>query len=1013
MILVVSITIIYGQDLGTIFQKAFNFSSGNIGNYIIAIPFLLAYVVYRKRGELHLAVSAGIQKHRYLDELVGIATCCVAIGIFFFGSTTFYALEYHIFSLIIFGAGATVVLFNITTFKKIFFAFVLASFLIPIPIEFTNALISGLNPITAILVKESLTIFGNHVTFDSAGNMPALLVQMQDGSAQLFQIGEPSSGIYSMVILSSVGLFIAYITSGKIWKRMSIWAIGFPVIFLLNAFRIFMLVSLWYNFGHDVAESYHAISGSLTIALGAFLLLFLGDKIFHIKIQHGEKTKNKYIVASIPKTTSLHHTACSKKQNVLKISTLVIITLAVLSQVSTNTTQIYATNQVSDQTNLEIGLIDSNDVKSLLPTLDGWDLQYAYRDWSLEKTLRHDLFVALKYVEKDTAEYEIFTAIDIGNYIHRLESSLTLPGRQSATILVQEDIKISDDKGRFLAYKTPDSDRIIVVLYWNQEVFLDSLEKKYVQLTVTSNTDYLVYHNLIHDKTDYEEIKKMFLSLAVPMDDYWKHDITLGKTPDGKLVLVSSSASKLEYKPVLNANTVSYDNLNLQELIEKADKFRLVDYNFVDSLEIYKIALEKDPDNIDALNGIGDSLVKLNGNESAPTYYDRVLQKDQDNTRALNGMGTVSYNLGKLDDVKLFYNKVLALDSRNTDAMIGLGAISLDLGNYDEAIQWSNKVLVIDKENPSAIALQVNAQIKIITPIDLTQKISGLSYSAYRSDQSPDYGPYPTIQQIEDDIKFLSSITERIRIYGVHGIQESIPPIAQKYGLKVDLSLLLTDDATQNSSEIDQATNLANRYPEIINSIIVSSEALHKSKVYKSTLTEEQLIDIILETKSKLNSETKVTIAEPVHIWLDHPKLAAYVDYITIHHYSYWAGIDIEEAAVTAVTAYDLVKNAFKKDVVIGETGWPSDGLTIKHAVPSPENQERFIKDFRSIANSKNIQYYLFEAFDESWKKDELLDSDIKDNTAENHWGLFYENGTMKDSLKKVLPHPVYDSSRT
>jgi hypothetical protein len=48
-VIIVATLFIYGEDLLLIFSKALVFPPGNIGNYILVIPFLFAFVVYRKR----------------------------------------------------------------------------------------------------------------------------------------------------------------------------------------------------------------------------------------------------------------------------------------------------------------------------------------------------------------------------------------------------------------------------------------------------------------------------------------------------------------------------------------------------------------------------------------------------------------------------------------------------------------------------------------------------------------------------------------------------------------------------------------------------------------------------------------------------------------------------------------------------------------------------------------------------------------------------------------------------
>ena len=49
VVIIVATLFIYGEDLLLIFSKTLVFSPGNIGNYILVIPFLSAFVVYRKR----------------------------------------------------------------------------------------------------------------------------------------------------------------------------------------------------------------------------------------------------------------------------------------------------------------------------------------------------------------------------------------------------------------------------------------------------------------------------------------------------------------------------------------------------------------------------------------------------------------------------------------------------------------------------------------------------------------------------------------------------------------------------------------------------------------------------------------------------------------------------------------------------------------------------------------------------------------------------------------------------
>ena len=78
--------------------------------------------------------------------------------------------------------------------------------------------------------------------------------------------------------------------------------------------------------------------------------------------------------------------------------------------------------------------------------------------------------------------------------------------------------------------------------------------------------------------------------------------------------------------------------------------------------------------------------------------------------------------------------------------------------------------------------------------------------------------------------------------------------------------------------------------------------------------------------------------------------------------------------------------------IVIGETGWPSDGNPNPEAVPSLENAQRYFCDVLAWSIAKNIPLFYFEAFDENWKEDGYAN-------VEKHWGLWYADGSPKLSL--------------
>ena len=99
-------------------------------------------------------------------------------------------------------------------------------------------------------------------------------------------------------------------------------------------------------------------------------------------------------------------------------------------------------------------------------------------------------------------------------------------------------------------------------------------------------------------------------------------------------------------------------------------------------------------------------------------------------------------------------------------------------------------------------------------------------------DQNP-FGPDVPIdpRQIEEDLAQLKPFTDCVRTYSVdHGLDQ-IPEIAQRHGLKVMLGLWLSSLPDLSRKQIETAVALANRYPDVIQSVVVGNEVLLRGEM--------------------------------------------------------------------------------------------------------------------------------------------------------------------------------------
>ena len=149
------------------------------------------------------------------------------------------------------------------------------------------------------------------------------------------------------------------------------------------------------------------------------------------------------------------------------------------------------------------------------------------------------------------------------------------------------------------------------------------------------------------------------------------------------------------------------------------------------------------------------------------------------------------------------------------------------------------------------------------------------------------------------------------------------------YPLKVTLGSWLDRKFAADDTEVARLIETANANADV-DRVLVGNEVL-----LRDDLSTSQLIGYIKQVKDAVH--VPVSTAEPWHVWIKHPELAASVDYITIHLLPYWEGVPVDGALKEIMMRLDQVQNAYPgKHVVIGEVGWPSNGVAIGGAHCQP-----------------------------------------------------------------------------
>src|SRR3984957_11042089 len=274
-------------------------------------------------------------------------------------------------------------------------------------------------------------------------------------------------------------------------------------------------------------------------------------------------------------------------------------------------------------------------------------------------------------------------------------------------------------------------------------------------------------------------------------------------------------------------------------------------------------------------------------------------------------------------------------------------------------------------------------------PIDPAAKLMCVSYAPFRDAQTPllqttQIAP----EQIAEDLAQLAKISDCVRTYSIENGLDQVPALAAKVGLKVIQGIWLGSNRLKNLAQISTAVQLAKDYPGVISALVVGNEVLLRGE-----MTTADLAAIIRSVKSQV--AVPVTYADVWEYWLRNREVYDAVDFVTIHILPYWE--DVPVRAKFAASHVDAIRKrmavAFPtKEILVGETGWPSEGRMREGALPSRTNQARVVSEILDLAKRENFRVNLIEAYDQPWKRQ-------LEGTVGGYWGLF-------DSVRREVKYP-------
>jgi exo-beta-1,3-glucanase (GH17 family) len=301
--------------------------------------------------------------------------------------------------------------------------------------------------------------------------------------------------------------------------------------------------------------------------------------------------------------------------------------------------------------------------------------------------------------------------------------------------------------------------------------------------------------------------------------------------------------------------------------------------------------------------------------------------------------------------------------------------------SYREGHYFSLEDHSFENTQPSIDFSEISVKnLKEIWRETLENGMHGICFSMYEDGQKP--GDIITAEQVNRRIQILKPYTQWIRSFSCIEGNEHIPRIAHQNGIKTLVGAWLSDDLELNEKEIEGLIELANEG-------CVAIAAVGNEVMYRGDLTEEQLLAYIHRVKEALPN-IPVGYVDAYYEFSHRPNITEACDVILTNCYPYWEGCPIEHSLNHMKSMFGSAKDAGQgKRVIITETGWPSEGGSLKGAFASNENAMQYFIETQNWTKQNNIEVFYFSSFDESWKVG-------PEGAVGAYWGLWDKNEKLK-----------------
>jgi len=526
------VIVVYGNDFWILFNEAFQ---SEALSHILLLPFLVGFLFYLKKDVVKAAVALEKRSKgtsiKNFNEILGVVLCLVAFLVYWYGSQTFYPLEYHILSLPIFVSGVTIILFNTRSLIALIFPILFLLFFVPLPANFLYTIGGGLANFNTQVSFGLLKTAGLPLELSSSYGAPTILLSTASGQPVNFAVDVACSGIYSLVAFTMFAAFLAFLAKTSVFKKILLFVLGFVAFGALNLVRITAIIVVAYSFGEAAALLLHSFAGILLIFIGMLLILVFSDKVLKIPMMlkpEGQPPCNR--CKTKKQTLTAFCQNCGRfigKSSRLISKTLFMKLLFLLLGCSIVVLSISAPTFATAQDSIE--LVSSGNSQystSVFPEIPDYTLAFLYRDAEYEEIAAQDISLVYGYFPSNISERVIYAVVGVSSSILNLHNwevcFATFQTAQGQAPMVEvydsRDIQLLEDPtliAKYFVFDSPDG-YTQVTLYWYEKATFKTrltVEQKYVRISLLILTE---------NPSEYPQLEEELLAIGRIIATAWE-----------------------------------------------------------------------------------------------------------------------------------------------------------------------------------------------------------------------------------------------------------------------------------------------------------------------------------------------------------------------------------------------------------------------------------------------------------------------------------------------------------